>query len=99
MDEAWDDVAIFDGEVVVGAVDVRGDDRSEVATIFFSIAFVHHVNHLCDRTKGEYVNLTVGTILAYPLGIGIAFIAEVGRSAVHHRLIDRISGLIGKDTG
>mmetsp|Transcript_12391 Transcript_12391/g.26985 ORF Transcript_12391/g.26985 Transcript_12391/m.26985 type:complete len:677 (+) Transcript_12391:166-2196(+) len=45
VDEAGDHMAIADGEVVVGAVDVRGDDRGVLQAILVLVAVVEHVDH------------------------------------------------------
>ena len=45
MDQPRDNVAILDAEVVVGPVDVRGDDGGEVAAVFFPIGTTGNIQH------------------------------------------------------
>lgn len=45
VDETRNHVAVLDAEVVVRAVDVRGDDGGEVAAVLLIVAPVHYVNH------------------------------------------------------
>jgi len=56
VDEAGDDVAVLDGEVVVRAVDVGGDDGGEVAPVLLGVGAVHGV----DEALGVGVSLVGG---------------------------------------
>ena len=50
MDEAWDHVAVVDVEVVVRAVDIGRDERSELDLQSFSI---HRYNNLSPNYVQE----------------------------------------------
>lgn len=56
MDEAGDDVAVLDGEVVVRAVDVSWDDGGEIAPVLLGVGAVHGV----DEALGVGVSLVGG---------------------------------------
>lgn len=45
VDEAGDDVGLFEVEVVVRTEDVGGDDRGELAAVLLVVTLVHHVDH------------------------------------------------------
>ena len=71
VDETRDDVAVLDGEVVVRAVDVGGDDGGEVAPVLLSVGAVQGI----DEALGVGVSLIgwVGrTIVEHGLIDGIA---------------------------
>lgn len=62
MDEARDDVAVLDGEVVVGTVNVGRDDGGEVAPVLLGVGAVHGVDEalgkgvaLVGRVRGSVV--------------------------------------------
>jgi hypothetical protein len=56
VDETRDDVAVLDGEVVVRAVDVGGDDGGEVAPVLLSVGAVQGI----DEALGVGVSLVGG---------------------------------------
>jgi len=45
MDETGDNMSILDVEVIIGPINVSGDDGGEVHPILLIIATVQHVNH------------------------------------------------------
>ena len=71
VDETRDDVAVLDGEVVVRAVDVGGDDGGEVAPVLLSVCAVQGI----DEALGVGISLVGwvgGTIVEHGLIDGIA---------------------------
>jgi len=44
VDQPGDDVSVLDGEIVMRAVDVGGDDAGEVASVFLVVGAVHGVD-------------------------------------------------------
>ena len=56
MHEARDDVAIVQVVVVVGSVDVRGNDGGEVAAVLRLVQVIEHVHHsfgVCVALGGD----------------------------------------------
>ncbi len=49
-------MSVLDGEIIVGAIDVSGDDGGEVTSVFFSVGAVHGI----DKTFGVGVSLVGG---------------------------------------
>ena len=71
VDETRDDVAVLDGEVVVRAVDVGGDDGGEVAPVLLSVCAIQGI----DEALGVGISLVGwvgGTIVEHGLIDGIA---------------------------
>jgi hypothetical protein len=56
MNEPWNDVPVLDGEVIMRAVNVGGDDGSEVAPVFFGVGSIHGI----DQTLGVRIPLITG---------------------------------------
>ncbi len=76
MNKTGDDMSILNGEIIMWAIDVGGDDGCEVTSIFFSVGSVHGI----DETFGEGISLigwVRGSIMEHGFIDGIScFIGE-----------------------
>ena len=97
VDEAGDDVAVLDGEVVVRAVDVGGDDGGEVAPVLLGVGAVHSV----DEALGVGISLVGGvgrSVVQHGLVDGIGrLVGEDAGGEEGHELLDLVDAAVLHD--
>ena len=97
VDEAGDDVAVLDGEVVVRAVDVGGDDGGEVAAILLGVGAVHGV----DEALGVGISLVGGvgrSVVQHRLVDGVGrLVGEDAGGEEGHELLDLVDAAVLHD--